>query len=379
MPAFAHPQTKRVELVEDHFGQKVSDPYRWLENDIREDGEVAAVAAQNDVTEAYLEALPGRKIFRDRLSALLNYERLAPPRKRGDRYFFTRNAGLDNQAALHVRDGAAGKDRLLIDPNGWSQDGATALGEWAPSKDGKHVAYGIQHDGSDWRVIRVVNVDTGDVLDDKIEWARFASIAWSKDGAGFFYTRFPEPVAGGTFQAGVSGHAVYHHALGTPQSADRLVYSDPERPHFIHSVEATDDGRYLAVYSTPGAGNNALTIIDLDSADWRPKTVAAADGDFWYVVGNEGPTLYVMTNKGAARGKVLAMDLGGDEPVFSDLIPERQTVLSGGGLLGGKLILTYLEDVKTRVRRFETDGTPAGEGAAGRRDRGRLPRRGERP
>ena len=362
MTKLAIPETRRVDAAEDHFGRRVADPYRWLENDVRNDGEVAAwVAAQNRVAEAHLNALPGRKIFRERLSALLDYERITAPFKRGGRYFYSRNPGLDNQPALHVRDGASGKDRLLIDPNGWSRDGSMALMEWAASKDGRRLAYAVQENGSDWRVIKIVNVDTGAVLDDTIQWARFTSIAWAADGSGFFYTRYPEPEAAQTFQAGVSGHAVYFHALGTPQSADRLVYVDPERPNFIHSVDATEDGRYLVVYSTPGAGNNALTVVDLESADWRYKTLAKADGDFWYLLGNVGTTLYVMTNKGAARAKVVTMDLGGDEPIVSDLVPERQAVLAGGGLLGGKLILSYLDDVKSEARRFELDGSPAGE------------------
>ena len=360
MTELALPHTKRVDVVEDHFGVKVADPYRWLENDVRNDAEVAAwVEAQNKVSEAYLEGLPGRKIFRERLSALLDYERVTVPLKRGRRYFYTRNPGLENQSALHVRED--GKDSLLIDPNGWSKDGTTALAEWSPSTDGTYVAYTVQEGGSDWRTIKVLDVDTGEVLADTVKWARFTTITWARDGSGFFYSRYPEPEEGKTFQAGVSGHAVYFHALGSDQSADRLVYVDPEQPNLIHASQATEDGRYLVVYSTPGAGSNALTIVDLASEDWRYRTFAKAEGDYWYVLGNVGAKFYVMTNKAAARGKIVEMDLGGDDPIFTDLVPERQAVLGGGALVGGKLLVSYLVDVKTEARRFELDGTPAGE------------------
>ena len=362
MPKFAHPQTKQIPVVDRHFGREIADPHRWLENDVRHDGEVAGwVETQNRTTEAYLDALPSRKIFRERLSALLDYERITAPIKRGGRYFYTRNPGLDDQPALHVRDGATGADRLLIDPNGWSKDGSSALMEWAASKDGRHLAFAVQESGSDWRVIKVLNVDTGDVLDDAIEWARFTTIAWADDGSGFFYTRYPAPQDGRTFQAEVSGHAVYFHALGAPQSSDRLVYASPENPKLIHSVDVTEDGRHLVIYSTPGAGSNALTVVDLASPDWRHKTLFEAVGDYWYVLGSRGSTLFLMTNRDAARGRAVTLEIGAGDPVVTELVAERRAVLSGGSIVGGKLVLSYLKDVKTELRRFELDGSPDGE------------------
>src|SRR5690606_17605929 len=192
-----YPQTDRVDATDEYFGQKVTDPYRWLENDIRRDPAVSAwVHAQNGISAPYFAGLQGREIFRERLAALFDHERLTTPEKRGGRYFFTRNSGLDNQAVLFVREGVNGMDRVVIDPNEWSRDGATALAEWAPSEDASYLAYAIQEGGTDWRRIRVLDVDSGTILGDEIKWARFTNIAWTKDSAGFFYSRNPEPENG---------------------------------------------------------------------------------------------------------------------------------------------------------------------------------------
>ncbi|MGH6861284.1 MAG: S9 family peptidase, partial [Phyllobacterium sp.] len=216
MPTLKYPETKRVDVSETHFGQTVTDPYRWLENDVRSDKDVAAwVAAQNGTSNAYLHTLPGRDIFRKRLTALFDHEAVTAPHKRGERYFYTRNSGLENQAALYLREGVNGKERVLIDPNSWSEDGATALAEWSASEDGSRVAYGVQEGGTDWRMINIVDVNTGKVLDDEVRWARFTEISWAKDGSGFFYSRYPHPGKETSSQAGVTNHAIYYHALGT--------------------------------------------------------------------------------------------------------------------------------------------------------------------
>ncbi|MBX3595442.1 prolyl oligopeptidase family serine peptidase [Sphingomonas sp.] len=357
-----YPETKRGDVVEEQFGVKVADPYRWLENDVRNDPEVAAwVAAENKVTDAYLKTLPGRDIFRDRLKQLFNYERFSAPYKKGGRYFYFRNSGLQNQSVLYVRDTLNGQGRVLIDPNGWAKDGATALAEWAPSEDGKKLAYGVQDGGTDWRTIRVLDVDSGKLLDDELKWAKFTGLAWMKDGSGFFYERFPEPREGTAFQAGADNHAVYFHRLGTPQSADRLVYSTPDAPKNLHGIGLTDDGRYAILYSTPGSSNNDLSVIDLKSAEWKPRQLVSGFESEWGVIGNVGPKFYVSTTKDAARSKIVTMDISGAQPVVADLVPEDQAVLNGASMVGGRLILSYLVDAKTEVRRFTLDGKPDGK------------------
>ena len=246
MARITYPLTKRLDVAEQQFGQTIADPYRWLENDVRTDKEVAVwVESQNKVTAAYLASLPGRNVFSKRLKQLFDYERFTIPVKKGGRYFYLRNAGVQNQRVLYVRDTVDGEGRVLIDPNTWAKDGANALAEWSASNDGKHVAYAVHDGGADWRTIRVLDVNIGKVLGDELKWARYTSMAWAKDGSGFFYARFPEPKQGAAAQAGVGNHAVYFHALATPQTQDRLVFATPDQPVLTHAFNITRDGHYL--------------------------------------------------------------------------------------------------------------------------------------
>ncbi|PHM08041.1 S9 family peptidase [Nostoc sp. 'Peltigera malacea cyanobiont' DB3992] len=362
IPTIAYPETKRGDVVDKPFGQTIADPYRWLENDVRSDKEVASwVESQNKVTNAYLDTLPGRDIFKVRLKQLYNYERFTIPVKKGGRYFYSRNSGVQNQRVLYVRDSVDGAGRVLIDPNSWAKDGTTALAEWSASDDGTRVAYAVQDGGTDWRTIRVLDVNTGKMLGDEVKWARFTTIAWTKDGSGFFYARFPEPKQGTASQAGVENHAVYFHAIGTPQTQDRLVYATPDQPTMVHSaISITGDGRYVAILSTPGTPGNTLTVVDLQSADWKPRKLIANLDDHWSVVGNVGTKFFLMTNKDAPRLKVVTMDIAATVPVVRDVVPEQDSVLNGASLVGGRLLLSYLVDVKTEVRCYTLEGKTDG-------------------
>ncbi|QSJ14135.1 S9 family peptidase [Nostoc sp. UHCC 0702] len=361
MPTIAYPETKRVDVVEKPFGQTIADPYRWLENDVRNDKEVAAwVESQNKVTNDYLDKLPGRDIFKDRLKQLYNYEQFSIPVKQGERYFYLHNSGLQNQLVLYVRDSVDGIGRVLIDPNRWAKDGATALAEWSASDDGKRVAYAVQDGGSDWRTIRVLDVDTGNLLDDEVKWARLTNIAWVKDGSGFFYARFPEPKQGETFQASAENQTVYFHRLGTPQTQDRLVYATPDQPTLVHTVDLTADGRYLTIVSTPASIGNKLTVVDLQSADWKPRKLVDNLDDEWSVVGNVGTKFFLRTTQDAPRFKVVTMDIAAADPVITDVVPEQDSVLGNASLVSGRLLISTRVDVKTEVRRYTLDGKPDG-------------------
>ncbi|MCA1197359.1 prolyl oligopeptidase family serine peptidase [Sphingomonas sp. R647] len=360
----SYPDTRRVDVVDEAFGEKVADPYRWLENDVRNDKEVAEwVAAQNKVTDAYLDTLPGRDAFKARLTKLFDYERFGMPYRKGTRYFYSRNSGLQNQAVLYVRDGLNGEGRVLLDPNSWAADGATALGEWLPSEDGKLLAYSIQDGGSDWRTIRVLDVATGKVLDDKIDWAKFTMAAsWAKDGSGFFYSRYPEPPADAKFQALNENHRIYFHKLGTPQSADRLVYETPSQPKQSHYSGLTDDGRWLVIYTSEGTDNrNLLHVIDLKDPAAKPKTIIGALTHDWSVIGNVGSTFYLSTNKDAPRSRVVTIDVASADLTPREIVAQDAAVLGGASIVGGKLILSYLVDAKTEVRRHALDGKLLGK------------------
>ncbi|ATY34096.1 prolyl oligopeptidase family serine peptidase [Sphingomonas psychrotolerans] len=360
----AYPQTRRVDVVEEQFGVKVADPYRWLENDVRNDKEVADwVAAQNKVTDAYLATLPGRQPFADRIKALFNYERFGAPVKKGGRYFYAHNAGLQNQAVLWVRDTLEGEGRVLIDPNGWSKDGATALAEWLPSEDGKLLAYSIQDGGTDWRTIKVIDTATGKETGDEISWAKYTmGLSWAKDGSGFFYSRYPEPPAEAKFQALNENHKIYFHKLGTPQSADRLVYETPASPKLSHYAGITDDGRYLVIGTTEGTDNrNLVHIVDLNDSKWQARTIIGKLENDWSAVGNKGSVFYFSTNAGAPRDRIVSIDIADPGLTPKEIVPEQKETLAGASIVGDRLILNYMVDARTEVRRYTLDGKADGK------------------
>ncbi|MFC5419889.1 prolyl oligopeptidase family protein [Bosea eneae] len=357
-----YPPTRRIDVTERHFGHEIADPYRWLENDPHRDGEVAGWAQeQNALARRYLDALPAQAAFRRQITALFDYEQAGVPLKRGSRYFYTMRQGLKQQATLNVRDGVDGPDRLLLEPNDWSEDGADAIAEWDASHDGAHVAYGVQRGGIDWREIKVLDVATGETLADAIKWVRFGNIAWAKDGSGFFYSRYPEPQPGTEAQANVANHAIYFHRLGTAQAQDRLVHATPDRPDLLHLAGVSDDGRYLVIHSTPGASMTMVSVADLTSADWTVRPVAGADfAAEWAAVGNDGTTLFVVTSEGAPRRRIVTFDLAEAALQPREIVGEDEAALQHGWLVGGRLILSYLVDASTELRRHRLDGRPDG-------------------
>ncbi len=361
--SIVYPATDRQELVENQFGVPVQDPYRWLEKDVREEPKVAAwVAQQNALTDSYLATLPARPAFQQRMRELFNYERFGIPQKEGNRYFYSRNTGLQNQNVLYVRDGLNGTPRMLIDPNGWSEDGATALGEWEPSEDGKHVVYSIQEGGTDWRVVRVLDADTGKVLPDEVRWVKFSALNWAKDGSGFYYSRFPEPKKGEQFQSLNENHAVYFHKLGTPQNQDRLIYSDPARPKLSNVAQVSDDGRWLIVTSSEGTDERYdVALIDLNAPKAPPRRFITGLRNQWDYVGNVGSTFYWATNSEAPRLRIVATDVSRPGMEVKQLVAEDEATLGGASIVGNQLIASYLVDAKTEVRTFSLDGKPLGK------------------
>ncbi|WP_294329182.1 prolyl oligopeptidase family serine peptidase [uncultured Sphingomonas sp.] len=364
MTKFAYPDTRRVDVVDEQFGVKVADPYRWLENDVRNDKEVAAwVEAENKVTDAYLATLPGRDAFKARIKQLFDYERFGVPEQKGGHYFYAHNSGLQNQAVLFVRDGLNGQGRVLIDPNGWSKDGATALAEWLPSEDGKLLAYSIQDGGTDWRTIKVLDVATGKDTGDTVSWAKFTmGVSWAKDGSGFFYSRYPEPAADAKFQALNENHRVYFHKLGTPQSADRLVYETPDTPKRSHYAGITDDGRYLVITTSEGTDNkNLVHIVDLKDPAGKAKTVIGTLTNDWSPIGNVGTKFWFATDAGAPRQRIVTIDLADPALTPHEVVPEQKETLAGQSIVGDRLILSYMVDAATEVRRYTLDGKPDGK------------------
>lgn len=360
----AYPDTRRSDVSETRWGHTVADPYRWLENDPAQDGEVAAwIAAQRSTAAAYLAGLPGRAAMRESLAAAYDVERIGAPQKEAGRYFYTSRSGGQDQAALYVREGVQGAARKLLDPAAWSDDGAVALAEWRASGDGKRVAYAVQNGGSDWRTIRVVEVASGRLLEDELQWARFTQIAWARDGSGFYYSRYPEP-KGGEAEASLAGHAIYFHRVGTAQQEDTLFHATPKQPGRLNSLGMTADGRYAIIYSTADLVKADIAVVDFDGKGRAPRTLVADPADRWSVIGNAGATLYLLTDKGAARSKIVSVDLAGyehgREPVFVDLVPQQDGIMSGASVAGDRLLVSYLVDARSELRRYTLAGVPDG-------------------
>ncbi|MEA3031933.1 MAG: prolyl oligopeptidase [Sphingomonadales bacterium] len=356
-----YPQTARGDVVEEQFGERVADPYRWLENDVRQDQQVRDwVTAQNAVTEAFLAALPGRDAIRARMTELYNYERFTNPEKAGNRYFYTRNDGLQNQAVLYVRDGLDGAPRILIDPNSWSQDGATALAEWHPSHDGRLLLYSVQDGGTDWRIVRVLDVATGRPAPDEVRWVKFSNLDWAKDGSGFYYSRFPEP-AGAQFQALNQNQSVYFHRLGTPQSEDRLVYATPDHPDYNNTAEVSEDGRWLIVSSSRGTdARYEVTLIDITQPNASPRRLITGFEHDWSYLGNSGTNFYWSTNNGAPRQRIVATDIARPALRIREIVAEDRATLQGASIVGRQLIARYLVDARSEVRTFSLAGERTG-------------------
>jgi prolyl oligopeptidase len=357
--AIAYPSTRKTDTIDPQFGVDVADPYRWLEDDVRNNSDVRSwVTAQNAVTDPYLKALPLRAEFKERMTQLYDYERFGLPRKRENLYFYTRNNGLQNQSVLYVRDGLAGEARQLIDPNGWSADGATALAEWTPSEDGKLLAYSVQDGGTDWRTLRVMDVATGELRGDELKWLKFGgSVDWAKDGSGFYYSRFPEPPAGQTFQQASRNQKVYFHKLGTPQSEDRLVYATPDHPDYGHGATITEDGKWLVITTSVGTDDRyEVTLIDLTKPKAAPRTLVKGFTNNYSFVGNVGRRFFFQTNDGAPKLKLVAMDVGQSNPTPVTIIPENEATLDGVSLVGGRLVASYLRDARTEVSVHGLDG-----------------------
>jgi len=369
VPAPMYPETRSEEIVETIFGEEISDPYRWLENDVRNDEEVAEwVAQQNKVTDGYLDTLPGNDWFKEKLGALLDYERFGIPRKAGENYFYTRNSGLQNQSQLFVQDGLDGERRLLLDPNAWASDGATALAGWWASLDGRKLGYSVQDGGTDWRILKVLDVTTGEELEDEIRWAKFTRLSWVGE-EGFIYSRFPEPEEGQDFQALNYNQAIYFHQLGNPQSEDQLVFATPDEPKRKNGAGVTDDGRWAVVSSSFGTDSkDEINVIDLEARStkgWEARKLIPGFENAWRAVGSVDGTMYFITNEDAPRYKLVSINLDDPDADWQVVVPETDQPIDGASIVGDKLILTYLKDATTRAAVFAMDGTPQSDIALG--------------
>jgi prolyl oligopeptidase len=355
-----YPKTRTVEQVDDFHGTAVADPYRWLENDVRTDKEVADwVSAQNKVTFSYLESIPQRETIRERMTELWNYEKIGTPFRRGGRYYFFRNDGLQNQSVLWMQETLESEASVLLDPNSWSEDGTVALAGTAFSPDGRYLAYGVQQAGSDWRTWNVMEISSGRVLDDRIEWVKFSGAEWSADGEGFFYARYPQPDDDAAFQSLNANMKVYYHRAGTAQRDDVLVYERPDNPDWGFQLDVSDDGHYLVITVWLGTDDRYRIVVkDLREPYGLPREIIANFDHEYSFIESDGDVLYFKTSLEAANRRVIAIDLGNPaQENWKEIIPESENALRSVGLVGNLFVCEYLKDARTQIRLFQTDGT----------------------
>jgi prolyl oligopeptidase len=355
--ALSYPVAKKVDQTDDYHGTKVADPYRWLE-DANSEETKAWVEAENKVTQSYLAQIPQREAIRQRLTALWNYERYSVPFKEGGRYFFSRNDGLQNQAVLYTMKSLKDTPRLLLDPNTLALDGTVALAGMAVSRDGKLLAYSTAASGSDWNEIRVRDVETGKDLEDHIQWVKFSNTAWTRDGKGFFYSRYDEPKEATKLADVNYFQKLYYHKLGTPQKADVLVYDRPDEKEWGFGATTTDDGRYLLITATKGTAHK-YRIFYKDLAKPDSKVVPLIDNfeAAYEFIDNAGSVFYFTTDRNAPRKRIVAIDLNKpQEASWKTIVPESQQTLVSASLVNKQLITEYLADARSVVKVVDLKG-----------------------
>jgi prolyl oligopeptidase len=362
MPRLDYPTAPTADQTDDYHGTSIADPYRPLEDSDGPDSR-AWIAAQNALTERVLGEVPGRREIRDRLGQLWDFPRAGAPWRRGDRWFQLRNTGLQDQDVLWVADGPEAEGRILLDPNPLSEDGTTALSALAVSEDGELVAYATSHAGSDWRSWHVRRTQSGEDLPDRLTWSKFASAAWTHDGAGFFYGRYPEPAAEAAYDAPNLDMELCYHRLGDDPRTDRIVFATPEHPDWGFEPKVTDDGRLLVLNVWRGTDpENRVYVADLsggvDEAEVRPL-LDEADASY-LPIGAIAGTLYLNTDRDAPLGRVIAIEVA-DPMSVREIIPEGDDALEMVHLVGGRLACVRLHDAHHRLTIHELDGRPVAD------------------
>lgn len=365
--ALKYPRPRKGDVVDTYFGTKVADPYRWME-DLNAPELKQWVDAENAVTSKYLDVLPMRDALKTRITALWNYPKVSAPRYRGRRWFYNRNTGLQRQSVVFTRETLNGSETVAIDPNQLSPDGSVALSGFDPSPDGQHFAYGQSEGGSDWSTYYVRELNGGKQLPDVIRWVKFSGLSWTEDGKGFIYGRYPEPRAGKALEDAVKDKKIYYHALGTNQSADRLIYERAEEPMLFIEADTDETGRYLFVITNKGtSAKNELFVKDLGNPlapklDTPVRPLYPGHTAAYDPLGVVNGTLYLMTDRDAPNRKVVAVPIDrSDVANWKTVVPEGKNEIESASLIAGKLAVNALVDAASEVRFYNLDGTPAGQ------------------
>ncbi|MBA2452755.1 MAG: S9 family peptidase [Chloroflexia bacterium] len=349
-------ETRKDDIRDDFHGTQVSDPYRWLEDAASEEV-VAWTEAQNRRTQTYLAGIPARERIRQRLTELWDFPRYTIPRKEGDRYYFSKNDGLQNQPVLYRQQTLEGDPIVVVDPNTLSEDGTVALIGQSFSENGRLMAYATASSGSDWQEVRIRDVDARHDFDEVLRWCKFAGMAWKKDGSGFFYNRLPEP---GSVPPEDENHysRVYWHHTGTPQSDDPLVYERPDAKELRFQPVVTDDGRYLLLHVTVGTDpRNRVYYRDIESNDGEFVRLFDDADAMYEFIANDGPLFYFHTNLDAPRGRIIAIDTSNPaRENWREILPEGDEVISHVDVANDRFVVVSMQDVQHRVRLYRLNG-----------------------
>jgi len=358
-----YPTTRKVDQVDAYFDTAVADPYRWLEDDNSAETK-AWVTAQNEVTDKFLAAMPQRLPARRIYTELYNFERFGVPFSEGGRYFWSRNDGLQQQNVIYTAKSLKDTPAVALDPNGFSKDGTVALSGMVPSRDGKLLAYGVAGAGSDWQTWRVRDLATGQDREDKVEWVKFSSAAWTIDGKGFFYSRYDAPKDGARLTGANYFQKLYYHRLGTPQSEDVLVTENREQKEWGFGADVSDDGQLLLINVWKSSSKNGLMVLPLPRgafAGGKPQPITLDFDGQYSAVAVTGGKLILKTDKDAPRGRLVAVDLKNPAAPWKTLVAEGPDAMTGASAVGGRYLLSYLHDAATLVRVHGADGKPLSE------------------
>jgi prolyl oligopeptidase len=353
-----YPATQQEAIKDFLHGIEIKDPYRWLENP---DSEATRewIRGQNQVTFDYLASIPVRDKIKTRLTELWNYEKYSSPYKRGERYFYFKNDGLQNQSVLYTLKSLDDEAEVLLDPNTLSEDGTIALSGLSISDDGKLMAYGLSVAGSDWVEYRVKDIETKEDRADLIKWVKFSGASWTKDNRGFFYSRYDEPNEKTKLEDVNYYQKLYYHRLGTEQAEDILIYHRSDRKEWGFSGSVTEDGKYLIISVWLGTERkNLLFYQDLENPNSQVIELISEFEASYSVIDNDGDVFWVKTNLDAPCGRVIAIALNNpDKEHWQEIIPEASETLGGVGLLNNQFVTNYLKDARSQVKIFNLDGS----------------------
>jgi prolyl oligopeptidase len=355
-----YPPTRKVDHTDEYHGMIVPDPYRWLEDADSADTQ-EWIKEQNTITSQLLESIPVRDEIRDRLKELWDFPKRWAPVQRGGRYFQLRNSGLQNQDVLFIMDAPMSEGRILLDPNALSNDGTVAMVKWEPSHDGQMLAYATSESGSDWRIWRVRDVDSGEDLADELKWSKFADIAWLKDGSGFYYARYDEPESGKDLTEQNYFQKVYFHKLGDAQAQDQLIYERPDEKEWGFDPKISDDDAYLILHVWHGTDiRNRLFYQELAPDAAMVELISDLEAAYRFL-GNDGPVLYFRTTLDAPNGRIIAIDISNPEKAhWRTAVPESTDAIEEVKMVNDEFNVVYLHDAHHLIKRYDRAGSLVG-------------------